>query len=101
MRRATRVIASLAACALAGLTAAGCGGRQDAPTADSGGDVTCELTGETRVSIATGNATGVYFSLGNAFAEQVTAASEGKVKATAAETGALVQNIQQLVAGTY
>lgn len=101
MRRAVRVLAGFAALTLTGLTAAGCGGRQDAPTADSGGEVTCELAGETRVSIATGNATGVYFSLGNAFAEQVTSASEGKIKATAAETGASVQNIQQLVAGTY
>lgn len=89
--------------ALVALTGAAtaCGGRQDAPTADSGGEVTCEVSGDTRVSIATGNATGVYFSLGNAYAEQVSTATEGKVKATAAETGASVQNIQQLVGGTY
>ena len=43
----------------------------------------------------------MYFSLGNAYAEQISAATGGKVKATAAETGASVQNIQQLVAGTY
>lgn len=98
MRRAVTVFAAVA---LTGVAATGCGGRQDAPTADSGGDVTCEVAGETRVSIATGNATGVYFSLGNAYAEQVSTASGGKVKASAAETGASVQNIQQLVAGTY
>lgn len=96
-----RVVTVLAVLALTGAAATGCGGRQDAPTADSGGDVTCELAGETRVSIATGNATGVYFSLGNAYAEQVSTATDGKLKATAAETGASVQNIQQLVAGTY
>ncbi|MFD0520691.1 TAXI family TRAP transporter solute-binding subunit [Paractinoplanes durhamensis] len=79
---------------------AACGGRQDAATTDSGGDVTCDVTNETRVGIATGNATGVYFALGNAYAEQIGAAG-GKVKATAAETGASVQNIQQVVAGTY
>ena len=79
----------------------GCGGRQDAPSADSGGEITCEVGADTRVSIATGNATGVYFSLGNAYAEQISAATGGKVKATAAETGASVQNIQQLVAGNY
>lgn len=101
MRRATRVLAGLAALALTGVAATGCGGRQDAPTADSGGDITCEVGSDTRVSIATGNATGVYFSLGNAYAEQVSAATEGRVKATAAETGASVQNIQQLVAGNY
>lgn len=98
MRRAMTVVAALV---LTGAAATGCGGRQDAPTADSGGDVTCEPSGETRVSIATGNATGVYFSLGNAYAEQVSASTDGKVKASAAETGASVQNIQQLVAGTY
>lgn len=96
-----RVVTVFAALALAGVAASGCGGRQDAPTADSGGDVTCDLAGETRVSIATGNATGVYFSLGNAYAEQVSSSTGGKVKASAAETGASVQNIQQLVAGTY
>ena len=81
------------------LTAA-CGGRQDAASTDAGGEVTCEVTADTRVGIATGNATGVYFALGNAYAEQLNNTS-GKVKATAAETGASVQNIQQLVAGTY
>ena len=96
MKRAVVVLAAAVVTA-----ASGCGGRQDAPTADSGGDVTCELAGETRVSIATGNATGVYFSLGNAYAEQVSTSTDGKVKAAAAETGASVQNIQQLVAGTY
>ena len=80
---------------------AGCGGRQDTPTADSGGEITCEVGADTRISIATGNATGVYFSLGNAYAEQISAATDGKVKATAAETGASVQNIQQLVGGNY
>lgn len=98
MRRMTTVVAALI---LTGVAATGCGGRQDAPSADSGGDITCDVGTDTRVSIATGNATGVYFSLGNAFAEQISAATNGTVKATAAETGASVQNIQQLVAGTY
>ncbi|WP_433296411.1 TAXI family TRAP transporter solute-binding subunit [Actinoplanes sp. CA-030573] len=77
-----------------------CGGRQDAASTDAGGAVTCEVTKDTRVGIATGNATGVYFALGNAYAEQIGEAG-GKLKATAAETGASVQNIQQVVAGTY
>ncbi len=98
MRSAGRVFAVLM---LAGIAATSCGGRQDAPTADSGGQVTCEVSDDTRVTIATGNATGVYFSLGNAYAEQISAATVGKVKATAAETGASVQNIQQLVDGRY
>lgn len=102
MRSATgRTLAVLGALLLTGVAATGCGGRQDAPSADSGGEVTCEVGSDTRVSIATGNATGVYFSLGNAYAEQISAATVGKVKATAAETGASVQNIQQLVGGSY
>ncbi|WP_433621563.1 TAXI family TRAP transporter solute-binding subunit [Nocardia sp. CA-120079] len=79
----------------------GCGGRRDTPQSDVGGEVTCEVKSETRVGIATGNSTGVYFALGNAYADQISQATGGKVKATAAETGASVQNIQQLVAGTY
>jgi len=92
-------IAAAAAVVVAGAVTA-CGGRQDTATTDAGGDVTCTVQNDTRVGIATGNATGVYFALGNAYAEQIGAAG-GKVKATAAETGASVQNIQQLVAGTY
>lgn len=80
---------------------AGCGGRRDAPKADTGAAVSCEVKQDTRVGIATGNATGVYFALGNAYADQISQATNGKVKATAAETGASVQNIQQLVAGNY
>jgi hypothetical protein len=96
MRRTATVTATLV---LAG-GVAGCGGRQDTASTDAGGQVTCQVAKETRVGIATGNATGVYFALGNAYAEQIGAAG-GKVKATAAETGASVQNIQQVVAGTY
>lgn len=96
-----RMVTVAAAMILTGAAATGCGGRQDAPSADTGAEVTCEVSGDTRISIATGNATGVYFSLGNAYAEQISAATDGTVKATAAETGASVQNIQQLVEGTY
>jgi uncharacterized protein len=96
MRRPIAVSAVL----LMGLAPAACGGRKDAASTDAGGEVTCEVTTDTRVGIATGNATGVYFALGNAYAEQI-GQSGGKLKATAAETGASVQNIQQVVAGTY
>jgi TRAP transporter TAXI family solute receptor len=91
---------SLLVVALAGTALAGCGGRQDNASTDAGGDVTCEVATDTRIGIATGNATGVYFALGNAYAEQL-GATGGKVKATASETGASVQNIQQLVAGSF
>ncbi|GGK68373.1 TAXI family TRAP transporter solute-binding subunit [Nocardia camponoti] len=98
MSKSVKVVVSVAVAA--GLLT-GCGGRQDAPTADAGGAVTCEVKSDTRIGIATGNATGVYFALGNAYAEQLASATGGKVKATAAETGASVQNIQQVVGGTY
>jgi len=97
MRRTTALIAVAVLTATA-LTA--CGGRQDNASTDAGGDVTCEVANDTRIGIATGNATGVYFALGNAYAEQL-GATGGKVKATASETGASVQNIQQLVAGSF
>ena len=96
MRRTAATVLTLVL--VGGLVA--CGGRQDAASTDAGGAVTCEVGKDTRVGIATGNATGVYFALGNAYAEQIGAAG-GKLKATAAETGASVQNIQQVVAGTY
>ena len=83
------------------LALAGCGGRQDNQSTDTGAQISCAVETDTRISIATGNTTGVYFALGNAYAEQISQATGGKVKATAAETGASVQNIQQLVAGSY
>ncbi|MEU7908411.1 TAXI family TRAP transporter solute-binding subunit [Actinoplanes sp. NPDC049118] len=95
-----KTIALAAAGALTASVLVGCGGKQNAAAKDSGGDVTCEVADDTRVGIATGNATGVYFALGNAYAEQVNTVG-GKLKATASETGASVQNIQQLVAGEF
>ena len=95
-----RTVALAAAGALTAAALTGCGGKQDAATVDTGAEVTCEVAADTRIGIATGNATGVYFALGNAYAEQI-AATGGKLQATAAETGASVQNIQQLVAGEF
>ncbi|MEV6300223.1 TAXI family TRAP transporter solute-binding subunit [Actinoplanes sp. NPDC051861] len=94
-----RILGITLAGALA-VAGAGCGGKQDSAAQDTGGDVTCEVGQSTRIGIATGNATGVYFALGNAYAEQINAVG-GNLQATASETGASVQNIQQLVAGTY
>ena len=59
------------------------------------------MESDARLSIATGNTTGVYYSLGGALAEAISEQSAGKLKATAAETSASLQNIQQLVAGTH
>jgi uncharacterized protein len=97
-----RTLAWVAALALAAGTTGGCGGRRNDSSGDSTGDtITCEVATDTRISIATGNTTGVYYALGNAYAQQISTATGGKVKATAAETGASVQNIQQLAAGTH
>ena len=77
MKRVTMLCAALV---LTGATATGCGGRQDEPTADVGGEVTCEVTADTRVGIATGNATGVYFSLGNAYNEHLSGLAPGTLR---------------------
>jgi TRAP transporter TAXI family solute receptor len=87
------------------LVVTACGGRQTestgTTTASAGAAIPCSIDTDTRIGIATGNSTGVYYTLGNAYAEQLAAATDGKLKATAAETGASVQNIQQLVADQY
>jgi uncharacterized protein len=90
--------ASLVA-ALTVLSLVACGGRQQ--TAAPGERTGCEITADRRISIATGNTGGVYYVLGGGLAEAVSSVTGGKLKATAAETGASVQNIQQLVAGKY
>ncbi|GAA3385413.1 TAXI family TRAP transporter solute-binding subunit [Cryptosporangium minutisporangium] len=101
-RRWIRLVGSAVALSVGAASLAGCGGRRDeATTDDADAPVTCEVEKDTRISIATGNATGVYFALGNAYAAQIASATGGRVKATAAETGASVQNIQQLVRGDY
>ncbi|MFD9738503.1 TAXI family TRAP transporter solute-binding subunit [Umezawaea sp. NPDC059074] len=89
----------VAAGALAvGLVATGCGGKREAAPAASGSSGSCEAA-EGRITIATGNAGGVYYVVGGGLAQLISANT--KLKATAAETGASVQNIQQLVAGNY
>ena len=97
-----RFIAGVSALAMVLGGTAACGGRQDEATKDTGAsEITCKVEKDTRISIATGNATGVYYVIGNAFANQLSGATDGKVKGTAAETGASVQNIEQLTAGNY
>jgi len=76
---------------------AGCGGKRPTESADSGAGG-CEAA-EGRVTIATGNTGGVYYTLGGGLAQLIS--DETPIKASAAETGASVQNIQQLVAGDY
>jgi TRAP transporter TAXI family solute receptor len=69
-----------------------CGGqREPAGSSSDGGG---------RLTIATGNTTGVYYQLGGALASIISQKVSG-YRATASETGASVQNVQGLVAGNY
>jgi TRAP transporter TAXI family solute receptor len=78
-------------------SATACGGRQDVAT--GGNDAASCEAGTGRLTIATGNATGVYYAIGGGLAKLIEDNTD--LSATAAETGASVQNIQQLVAGDY
>ena len=81
---------------------AGCGGQRGGDNGAAATEPTsCEVTTDARLSIATGNTTGVYYALGGAYAEAINQQTDGTLKATAAETSASLQNIQQLVAGTH
>ncbi|MFC0002778.1 TAXI family TRAP transporter solute-binding subunit [Micromonospora siamensis] len=103
MRRTNvRLAAGMGVLALVVTGAAGCGGRQDSAAKDDArSEITCKVDKDTRVGIATGNATGVYYVVGNALAGQLSTTTGGRLTGTAAETGASVQNIEQLVAGQY
>lgn len=97
----TRSAGLLAAALAVGLIAAGCGGKRTDNQSQGGGDgqqVACEAS-EGRITIATGNSGGVYYVLGGGLAQLISANT--KLRATAAETTASVQNIRQLVAGDY
>jgi TRAP transporter TAXI family solute receptor len=88
----------LAAAAVLALAVTGCGGKQQTDSPAASGTQSCEA-GEGRITIATGNSGGVYYVLGGGLAQLIS--NNTKLRATAAETGASVQNIQQLVAGNY
>ncbi|GGQ07624.1 TAXI family TRAP transporter solute-binding subunit [Streptosporangium pseudovulgare] len=87
-----RVAAALAAGALA-LTLGGCGGDR---SAERGAGGTAAQGG--RLSIATGNTTGVYYVLGGGLADQIGKNLPG-YQATAEATGASVENIRRVVKG--
>jgi uncharacterized protein len=94
-----RRLAAIGLAAALAAALAGCGGKQDRTSeADAGAAGTCEAT-PGQITIATGNSTGVYYALGGGLANVIS--TNSKIKATASETGASVQNIQQLVAGKY
>ncbi|TSI15091.1 TAXI family TRAP transporter solute-binding subunit [Brevibacterium aurantiacum] len=93
----TRMFTITASAVAAVLALSSCGGKQEAkPAGEGGGDCTA-ASGQ--ITVATGNSTGVYYVLGGGLAQIISDNSD--LKATAAETGASVQNLQQLSSGDY
>lgn len=90
--RTRRLPATLVALAAA-VSLVACGGQREPEGGAAGTD-------GGRLTIATGNTTGVYYQLGGALASVISSKVEG-YRATASETGASVQNVQGLVAGNY
>ncbi len=88
-------LAAAAALALAGCTEAGGGGGG---STSAGGPGCAEPAGGGRLSIATGNTTGVYYILGGGLAQVLTENVEG-VEATAEATNASAENIRLVCAG--
>ncbi|MDX6291046.1 MAG: uncharacterized protein QOH50_121 [Kribbellaceae bacterium] len=88
----TRRLCAVTVVLAAAVSLVACGGQRPANSGDkaSGG----------RLTIATGNTTGVYYQLGGALASLISSKVEG-YRATASETGASVQNVQGLTAGNY
>ena len=97
MIRRSRLLVAVA-CAAALLVSA-CGGRQQPAAPPATADAASCQAGNGQLTIATGNSTGVYYVLGGGLASLIS--SNTPLRTTAAETGASVQNIQQLVAGQY
>ncbi|MFI2433025.1 TAXI family TRAP transporter solute-binding subunit [Streptomyces sp. NPDC018693] len=95
MKHRMRTLRLAAAAVAAALLATACGGgKQTVDTsAGSGGK-------GGRLTIATGPTTGVYYQIGGGLAKLISDNLDG-YRATATTTGASVQNIQGLGAGTY
>jgi uncharacterized protein len=89
----TRRTAITAAAALLVAGLAGCGGENPTGRDDSSG----KYKGG-RLSIATGNTTGVYYQLGGGYAQLISKHLPG-YQATAEATGASIENIQRVVRG--
>jgi len=98
MRRTT-TLTGIALSLIVPLALSACGGQRDDAGAGAGADESSCNAGKGRVNIATGNSTGVYYVVGGGLAQLIN--HDTDLQASAAETGASVQNIQQLVAGDY
>jgi uncharacterized protein len=94
----SRAVRGLVGVAASALILSGCGGRQDQAQDDGAGADSCKASAG-QLTIATGNSTGVYYVMGGGVASLLEDKTE--LRASAAETGASVQNIEQLVAGDY
>jgi uncharacterized protein len=99
MIRRSRLLSTVAVACTAALVVSACGGRQQPAAVPGAADASSCQASSGQITIATGNSTGVYYALGGGLASLIS--SNTSLKATAAETGASVQNIQQLVAGEY
>jgi TRAP transporter TAXI family solute receptor len=99
MTRITKRTTLVGVALAAALAMTGCGGQREKSEAGSGADESSCDAGDGRLNIATGNSTGVYFVVGGGLAKVINDNTD--LKATSAETGASVQNLQQLVAGDY
>jgi hypothetical protein len=86
------------ALAVTGCGEAGGGGGGGGGTAEGGGPGCAEPAGGGRLSIATGNTTGVYYILGGGMANVLTQNMEG-TEATAEATNASAENIRLVCAG--
>ncbi|QAY61682.1 TAXI family TRAP transporter solute-binding subunit [Microbacterium protaetiae] len=87
-----------AVAAASALLMTACGGQQSREPVAAGSGEACVAPAQ-QLTIATGNSTGVYYVLGGAISDVLS--TETDLRVTAAETGASVQNIEQLVAGDY
>lgn len=94
-KRFGSIVGFVAVCALLAGAMAGCGAKRQAGASEAGG---CESSNG-QLMIATGNAAGVYFVLGGGLAKVIS--DNTGMQATALETGASVQNIEDLVAQKY
>jgi uncharacterized protein len=96
-RRPRRTLLALAAAAVAIVALAACGGERDTGT-DSASDAAAGPWHGGRLSIATGNTTGVYYQLGGGYADLITKHLP-QYQATAEATGASAENIQRIARG--
>jgi uncharacterized protein len=97
-RPRTTVLLALASAAAVALTGCGEAGGGGGGSAEGGGSGCAEPAGGGRLSIATGNTTGVYYILGGGVAQVLTENVEG-TEATAEATNASAENIRLVCAG--